>query len=329
VEHLVKQLKSLPLVFLGAVIALVLLPAPNACPLTQSPPALVSDSDVGPGTVAGAGTDAGVGTDAGAAAVLAYAVPKGNDDAISPSPAMTLAVQDFRQSLLVSTASPGESDSGASSAISSDRGKSRAKALALSTLLPGAGEYYAGKKGRAKFFFLTESAIWTSFIVFEVQGYLRKDAYVDYAQLVAGVDAEGKPEDFYRALSRYMRSDPGPGSYNEDVRREARALYPDDKQKQDQYLLENGFFGKDAWQWQSEEDQAYYRSLRRKSQLSFNRATYMLGVAVANRILSAMDAARSVTASTGPKKQSQGLRFEMRNNPDSPEHFIVCLTRSF
>ena len=328
-EHLVKQLRSLPLVFLAAVIALALLPGSNAYPLTSSPAALVSNSDAGPGTVAGAGTEDGIGTGAGVAAVFAYEAPKGNDDAISPSPAMTLAVQDFRQSLRVSTASPDESASGASSAISGDRGKSRAKALALSTLLPGAGQYYAGKKGRAKFFFLTESAIWTSFIVFEVQGYLRKGSYADYAQLMAGVDAEGKPEDFYRALGRYMRSDPGPGSYNEDVRREARALYPDDKQQQDQYLQENGFFGKDAWQWQSEEDRAYYSSLRKKSQLSFRRATYMLGVAVANRILSAMDAARSVRGSTEPARESQGLRFEMRNNPDSPEHFIVCLTRSF
>jgi hypothetical protein len=311
VKLLVKQLKSLPSFFLAAIFTLVLLPSSNVCPLTASPSAPVSNSDAGVG------------------AAFARSVPGGNDDAVSPSPAMTLAVQDFRKSLRVSTASPDESASGAFSAISKDGGKSRAKALALSTLLPGAGEYYAGKKGRAKFFFLTESAIWTSFIVFEVQGYLRKDAYVDYAQLVAGVDAEGKPDDFYRALGRYMRSDPGPGSYNEDVRREARALYPDDKQKQDQYLLENGYFGKDAWQWQSEEDQAYYGSLRKKSQLSFNRATYVLGVAVANRILSAMDAARSVTEPNKPSGASQGLRFEMRTNPDSPEHFMVCLTRYF
>jgi hypothetical protein len=307
----VKHVKFLLVILIVAVSTLVLLPASHAYLLTPSPSVPVSNSD------------------AGASTVFACMVPKGNGDAVSPSPAMTLAVQDFRKSLQVSTASPDESASGASSAISDDRGKSRAKALAFSTLLPGAGQYYAGKKGRAKFFFLTESAIWTSFIVFEVQGYLRKDTYVDYAQLMAGVDAEGKPEDFYRALGRYTRSDPGPGSYNEDVRREARALYPDDKQKQDQYLQENGYFGKDAWQWQTEEDQAYYRSLRKKSQLSFRRATYMVGVAVANRILSAMDAARSVTASTKPTKESQGLRFEMRTNPDSPEHFMVYLTRSF
>lgn len=259
----------------------------------------------------------------------AAAASAGNDRALSPSGVMTLAVNEFRASLQAPGEPVGDSPSGASPSVYSEGGKSRAKALALSTLVPGAGQYYAGKKGRAYFFFLTESAIWTSFVVFEVQGYLRKDNYVEFAELMAGVDAEGKPEDFYRALGRYMQSDPGPGSYNEDVRREARALYPDDKQKQDQYLQQNGFFGKNAWQWQSEEDQTYYRNLRKRSQLSFRRATYMLGVAVANRILSAMDAARSVASSTKPAKASQGLRFEMRNDPESPECFAVCLTRSF
>jgi hypothetical protein len=307
----VKLFKFLPPVLLGLISTLVLLPAPTAYPLTPS-----------------ASTPLGS-LDAEAGMVSTCAVPWGSNEALSPSPAMTLSAQDLRKSLEVSAASAGDSPSGASPTISQDGGKSKAKALALSTLLPGAGQYYAGRKGRASFFFLMESAIWTSFIVFEVQGYLRKDNYIDYAELMAGVAAEGKPEDFYRALGRYMQSDPGPGSYNEDVRREARALYPDDKQKQDQYVQENGYFGENAWQWQSEEDRAYYRNLRKKSQLSFSRATYMLGVAVANRILSAMDATRSVTTSAKPTKGSQGLRFEMRTNPDSPEHLMVCLTRYF
>ncbi|MCX5801084.1 MAG: hypothetical protein NTX17_06820 [Candidatus Eisenbacteria bacterium] len=263
--------------------------------------------------------------------VLAAVLPPvARAGAISPSPAMALVTKDFRESLQVADASSDvSSTSDASSSLSKNGGKSRAKALALSTLLPGAGQYYSGRKGRAKFFFLTESAIWTSFIVFEVQGHLRKDNYINYAGLMAGVDAAGKSEDFYRALGRYVQSDPGPGSYNEDVRREARALYPDDKQQQDQYVQENGYFGKNAWQWQSEEDQAYYRNLRKKSQLAFRRATYMVGVAVANRILSAMDAARSVANPAKPANTSQGLRFEMRTDPDSPEYFMVCLTRSF
>jgi len=312
----VKHLKLLLLVFLPFISGIVPLSAAHPCVLTPSPSTPAAGPDIRANIVSVRAVPGGKGGNSG--------------EATSPSSAMTLAVQDVSSCLLVSDVSADESlTSGASSAISKGRGESKAKALALSTLLPGAGQYYAGKKGRAKFFFLTESAIWTSFVVFEVQGYLRKGNYTEYAELMASVDAGGKPEDFYRALGRYMRSDPGPGSYNEDVRREARALYPDDKQKQDQYLQENGYFGENAWQWQSEGDQAYYRELRKKSQFSFRRATYVLGVAVANRILSAMDAARCVASSNKPTKTSQGLRFEMRTDPTSPEYFMVCLTRSF
>lgn len=242
--------------------------------------------------------------------------------ALAPSPRIALGVPDLASSL-------GSETLDASPAVQESDSRSKVKALALSALLPGAGQYYAGKKGRAKFFFLTESAIWTSFLVFEIQGYLRKGNYREYAELMTGVEAEGKPDEFYRALGQYVRSDPGPGSYNETIRREARALYPDDRERQEQYLLENGYFGDDAWQWQSGEDQARYKSLRKKSQLSFRRATYMLGLAVANRILAAMDAARSATKPSGPPREPLGLRFEMRPDPDFPSDVVLCLSKSF
>jgi hypothetical protein len=240
---------------------------------------------------------------------------------------MALEVPDLTPSAV--SESMGSETSGASSGEFESASKSKAKALALSVLLPGAGQYYAGKKGRANFFFLTESAIWTSFVVFQVQGHLRKGNYREYAELMAGVDAEGKPDEFYRALGQYARSDPGPGSYNESIRREARALYPDDRERQEQYLLENGYFGDDAWQWRSEEDRARYKSLRKKSQLSFRRGTYMLGIAVANRILAAMDAARSVSKPSQPAREPLGMRLEMRPHPDSPSDVVLCLSKSF
>ncbi|UCF78726.1 MAG: hypothetical protein JSW03_00155 [Candidatus Eiseniibacteriota bacterium] len=267
-----------------------------------------------------------------AALLVAPGPAPASEHALVPSTGMSLEARD-PLSFALSEASPfGASNADVSDAVSSGgegSGPSRVKAMALSVLLPGAGHYYAGKKGRANIFFLTESAIWTSFVVFEVQGYLRKGNYREYAELMAGVDAEGKPDEFYRALGQYMRSDPGPGSYNESIRREARALYPDDREMQEQYLLENGYFGEDAWEWVSEEDQARYKSLRRKSQLSFRRATYMLGLAVANRILAAMDAARSVAGPAESPGEPLGLRFELRPHPERPSDVVVCLSKSF
>jgi hypothetical protein len=245
-----------------------------------------------------------------------------------PSPEIALAFADPAGALKASEPSSGEDPAEA------DQGPrhSKAKALLLSTALPGAGQYYAGRTTKATAFFLTEAAIWTGFVVFQVEGHLRKDNYIEYAELMAGVNGQDKPEDFYRALGKYMRSDPGPGSYNEDIRREARALYPDDRQAQERYLQENGYFGEDGWEWQSAEDQAQYRSLRRKSLFSFERATYMLGLAVANRVIAAMDAARSVAKTSRKHDQSRGFRLEMRPDPLSSESvpgMMLCLTRNF
>ena len=245
---------------------------------------------------------------------------------MTPSPDLALAFADPAAALSSADRSGAQVDP------TDDGSPSKSKALLLSTVLPGAGQYYAGRTTRAKVFFLAEAAIWTGFVVFQVQGHLRQDSYIEYAELTAGVDAEDKPEEFYRALGQYMRSDPGPSSYNEDIRREARALYPDDRQAQERYLQENGYFGGDAWEWQSAEDQAHYKSLRKKSLFSFEKATYMLGLAVANRVIAAMDAARSVAKSSKQRDQSQGFRLEMRSDPGSPGSapgMMLCLTRDF
>ena len=245
---------------------------------------------------------------------------------MTPSPDLALAFADPAATLGTAEGSEPQSEA------VREGGPSKAKALLLSVALPGAGHYYAGRTTRAKVLFLAEAAVWTGFVVFQVQGHLRQDSYIEYAGLMAGVDAKDKPEEFYRALGQYMRSDPGPSSYNEDVRREARALYPDDRQAQERYLRENGYFGEDAWEWQSVEDQAHYKGLRKKSLFSFEKATYMLGLAVANRVIAAMDAARSVAKSSKQRDQSQGFRLEMRPDPGSPGSvpgMMLCLTRDF
>ncbi len=245
--------------------------------------------------------------------------------AMTASPGLALAFADPASALAAGgPETPAEAER--------EDGPSKAKALLLSVGLPGAGQYYAGHTTRAKVFFLAEAAIWTSFVVFQVQGHLRQDNYIEYAGLMAGVNAENKPEEFYRALGKYMRSDPGPDSYNEDIRREARALYPDSRQAQEQYLQENGYFGEDGWEWQSADDQAHYKGLRKKSLFSFEKATYMLGLAVANRVLAAMDATRSVAKHSKLRDQSQGFRLEMRPDPGSPGSvpgMMLCLTRNF
>jgi len=123
------------------------------------------------------------------------------------------------------------------------------KAMLLSLLIPGLGEYSLGHRSRAYLFFGVEAATWITYATFHVQGADAKQSYKEWARLLAGV-SERNDDNFYRTVGNYISSD-GPFSANEQVRREARSRYPNDREAQEQYVQENGYFGSDAWTWES------------------------------------------------------------------------------
>jgi hypothetical protein len=55
------------------------------------------------------------------------------------------------------------------------------KALLLSAIVPGAGEYYAGSKIKAAAFFAVEVAAWTSVILFYNKGKDKEDEFMEFA----------------------------------------------------------------------------------------------------------------------------------------------------
>lgn len=200
--------------------------------------------------------------------------------------------------------------------------------MLASLALPGLGELRTGANNRAIMHFAAEAAVWISFVVFRIQGDLRKDDYIEYAEVYAGVQRPGAqavspPEgrfvavsrtfsyddDYYRNLSRYRRSDPGPNSYNEkEVREVARVLFPDDPQARQRYIKEHEIGHDDprAWSWESDEHWAFYRELRRSSQLSYQRSRFSIAAAVANRIISVV----GLTWGRGPGGTEIGVGME-------------------
>jgi hypothetical protein len=167
--------------------------------------------------------------------------------------------------------------------------------LLLSALVPGLGELRTGHTRMAAVHFAAEAAIWTSFVVFRVQGGLRRDDYVEYAEVFAGVrDVSGRSDNYFKELARYIRSDPGPNSYNErEVRDTARALYPDDPDARQRYIEAHEYTGDLAWDWETVDNWRTYRELRESSELSLQRSRFCIGAAVANRIASVLGLART------------------------------------
>ena len=182
---------------------------------------------------------------------------------------------------------PGGVGGGASTAGSR---VSRRKAFFLSLLLPGLGQRASGHHGRARAFFGIEAAIWLSAGGFWLVGEMREDDYRQYAAVRAGADLSQDSEDYYQMVADYRSSD----DYNVDVRRDARAIYPDDRARQLGYIAQHSIGGSAAWGWPDDEAQWQYRYFRHDA-LSAKRTSVLLtGWAVVNRVVSAIEAARSV-----------------------------------
>ncbi len=189
------------------------------------------------------------------------------------------------------------------------------KAMLYSLLLPGLGQQMAGRAERARVFYAVEAGIWATFVTFRLQGDARTDRYIEFAEFAGGVDPSGKDSDYWRTIAQFERSDPGPFSANEFIRRQARAIYPDDIEAQHRYLENNGYFNDRAWDWQNADNLARYQKLRSRSIDAYDRADLSIAAAIAHRLVSMIDAARMASKANreaSEKAASEEDRFNPR-----------------
>jgi len=199
--------------------------------------------------------------------------------------------------------------------------KSLGKALLLSLALPGAGEAYLGASGRARAFFASEVAIWSSFAYYRVQGGMREDAYRQQARLFAGVQGD-LTSGYYKLLAYYLSSD----EYNIDVMREARLLYPDDHDLQAAYLEAHGYFGRDGWEWDSLQRMQEFAHERTMSRQSYRKAVLTTGFAVLNRMVSVIDVYLSLKLED---KGHGGAHVSLEAEPTSSQGFRLYISAPF
>ncbi len=179
----------------------------------------------------------------------------------------------------------GEAPSGAPQAL----GGARARILLQSLTVPGWGQASLGHNTAAVVFATIEAGIWTSFACFKVQEAMRTESSIRTAQLYAGIDLSGRDESFRRMVGQYPSSD----SYNlYVVYRDAANQYYGDPAAMDAYIQSHSLSGADTWAWVSPESYTEYQDQRKMAQKAGLRANTALGLAVANRIVSALHAAR-------------------------------------
>ena len=170
----------------------------------------------------------------------------------------------------------------------------RAQVVLRSLTIPGWGQSSMGHPTAARVFELVEAGVWTSYLSFRIQQNLRTSAFEHTAHLFAGIDVDHRDEEFRRIVGQYSSSD----EYNRlVVFRDAANLYLADPDHLDYagyhaYIAAHSLRGADTWSWDSPENAQRYRGQRKSSQRAALRANTALALALVNRLVSVLHAAR-------------------------------------
>jgi hypothetical protein len=201
------------------------------------------------------------------------------------------------------------------------------RAVLYSLLLPGLGDYYAGRKSTATAFFMVEGGIWISYGVLKTQSSGREDTYQQMAVDYAGVSATGLSDDFYSTIGQYNTH----LEYETQFKQEHRIdIWPDvGYDAMETYYVENRVVDFEEWTWRSNEQRQAFRELRSDSRLADRRAGYMIALAAANRVVAALFAFQAVKSrNSSTETQTGGYRLDF-NSPAARYAAAVSLVRSF
>lgn len=208
-------------------------------------------------------------------------------------------------------------------------------ALALSSLLPGAGQWRMGQ-ARAWMYLGIEAAAWWLVLDRNARGGQRREAYRDLAWMEArggeGARLDGDFE-YYERLSHYERSgafdgdpltagiqpEPDPSTFNGGIWLLARQLAggpgpvepgtPAFEQAL-AYYRDRAYDERFLWDWTGKgAERDRYRSLIRESDEAFRTAGLAVGAVVANHLVAGLDA---FLAARGPLGLSSALSWTKR-----------------
>jgi len=157
--------------------------------------------------------------------------------------------------------------------------KSPGLAILYSLILPGMGELYAENFSSGKYFTIADVSLIGVYIGMNEYGYWKKDNYMSFAASVGSVNIDGKNEEFFSAIGEHKDIE----QYNDlkSLSREFDKMY-DAKTH--------------YWKWQSDDDRESYRSMWLSSKHATNNLRFVVGAMLLNRLVSAINAVRSVSA---------------------------------
>lgn len=168
---------------------------------------------------------------------------------------------------------------------SAGSGASPRRAFWYSLLIPGWGQYSAGRPTSGARFLVAELAIWSGYLGLQHLGDVRREHYQTYAAAHAGARPAGKGGEYLDDLGFYASW----LQHNQVAQRQdgpAAELYP----------AIPAYF----WEWDRDASRERYRALRNDSKLARRQAVYLTGLVLVNHFAAAVHAARAASADEAP-----------------------------
>ena len=181
--------------------------------------------------------------------------------------------------------------------------------ILYSLLLPGMGELYADSYSSGKYFTIAEGALWGVFAGMNIYGNWQQDRYKSFAVSKAGISIDGKDDEYYTIISQYLSIE----EYNNEkaLSREFDKMYSESF----------------AWKWKSQQEREEYRSLWVSSEQTFNDVRFVVGAMILNRIASAINAVRLISAYN--KRISEEVSWNFSVGISQPNNLPRQLTFNF
>jgi len=208
-------------------------------------------------------------------------------------------------------------------------GPERARILLRSLTVPGWGQATMGHRRSAGVFAVAEAGVWGAFAAFRIQENLRTQNYQRTARFGAGIDLSDRDEEFLRIVGAFASSE----EYNLlVVSRDAANQFLSDPYAPDmagyrQYIADHSLGGGDAWAWDGIDSFRRYSAQRKDAQRAALRANTALGIAIANRIVSALHAMR--VAGQPPRVKASSWQFDVTPDPQDPTAFRAGVRARF
>ncbi|MGB5848338.1 MAG: hypothetical protein WBH40_07620 [Ignavibacteriaceae bacterium] len=192
--------------------------------------------------------------------------------------------------------------------------KSSGLAILYSLLLPGMGELYADGYESGKYFTIAEGVLWGTYIGMSIHASNQEDNYKAYATTNASINTSGKDDDYFATIGEYQNID----DYNDQKASERNF---------DQMYNPETFF----WKWQSNEDRRTYRSMWTSSEQTYNDLRFIVGAMILNRVVSAINAARLVSAYNNRLKEelSWNVSIGLKHTANLPTSLNVNFQKTF